>query len=138
MPAVDVKNTGKSVFAADLYHALYCEISRDCKCKAREVLRPVQLATGEVKTQYDRVVSPRAIYLAPGQTIRLHPAVQRLPLVKKAIRERRIEVKTVQAATKPAPTPAPKPAVEAPAPEAPAPAVEPPKSRKKSGQKAQR
>jgi hypothetical protein len=106
MTVVTVRNVGKVPVAFDLYHVLYCEISRDCRCDVQRVLRPAATKTGEVKTHYDRVVSPRAIYLAPGQTsLELHPAVGRIPFVKMAIRTGVLEVKTIEAPLQPvAPT----------------------------------
>ena len=103
MSAVQVTNKSQVVVAIDLYHSLYCEMSRDCRCVAGEILRPVPQPDGSTKSQYQRVVSPRAVYLAPGETVRLHPAVLRLPLVKLAQTARRIEVIPVppKAALKP-------------------------------------
>lgn len=103
MSAVEVTNKSTATIAFDLYHPLYCEVSRDCRCIARELLRPVPQPDGSTKSQYQRVVSPRAIYLAPGETIQLHPAVMRLPLVKQAEAARRIEVIPVVPAVPPAP-----------------------------------
>jgi len=109
MSEVEVTNKSSATIAFDLYHSLYCEVSRDCQCVAQEVLRPVPQADGSVKSQYQRVVSPRAIYLAPGESVRLHPAVLRLPLVKQAQAERRIEVIPVEPAVVPTPVVEPKP-----------------------------
>jgi hypothetical protein len=96
MIVVNVRNTGKVPVSFDLYHVLYCEISRDCRCDIQRILRPVAQKTGEVKTQYDRVVSARGIYLAPGQSIELHPAVKRLQPVQNLIAKGLLEVKTVE------------------------------------------
>ena len=110
MQLVTVRNIGEVPVSFDLYHELYCEKARNCGCDIKELLRNVPQKDGTYKNRYDKVVSPRAIYLAPGQTVRLHPAVMRIQTAKNAEARGHIEVKTVEDAPK---TAAPKPVTAA-------------------------
>lgn len=100
--AVTLTNTTDRHLAASLYHGIYCVGGGPCRCLQREVRRPVRLADGTTRSEFEQQRIPVTIDLPPGGSLAgLHPAVMKVPQIKAAVDEGMLGVKIVAEAAPP-------------------------------------